>query len=182
MNAKERNRYIEHLMVQAQTKVRQECAAKQDARRNELEVKYNLEDRIAKIREEVFSIEAKLSEIAREFLVSEGIHPVDYWRTPLGITSLLGNMLSPQDFMINQFELFKTDKVLSSIQNFENDSIKQITATYNTVRENASSLSPASAEEYMRSLGFDIPEDEVKRAIMKPIDDRFLIVKGGEDK
>lgn len=176
MTRKEINRYIEAMMQEAQLKVKEQIDSEYESRKQNLMKKYDLENRVESIREDLFKVEGKINAIIKDFS-NDGVIKHDYWRTPIGLVVAASNMMNERDFYSHQFDS-DYDQVYQSLMKFKDESIKAVRSNYNTLRENTALMTPAKAEEYLIGLGFVLPSDDKQSNIMKPLDEKFLIAKG----
>ncbi len=176
MTRKEINRYIEAMMQEAQRKVKEQIDSEYEARKQILMKKYDLENRVESIREDLFKAEEKINAIIKD-LSNDGVMKNDYWRTPIGLVMAASNMMNERDFYLHQFDS-DYDQVYQSLMKFKDESIQAVRSNYNILRENTALMTPAKAEEYLISLGFVLPSQDESAAIMKPLNEKFLIAKG----
>ena len=87
----------------------------------------------------------------------------------------------PVDFITSNFE-YKNIDGYREIMKLEDKSVVEVKKTYETVIQNVTALKNVKqALEYVKELGFEVPEEAPKQAdLMVPVDARFLIVKGGK--
>ena len=176
MTRKEINRYIEAMMQEAQRKVKEDIQSEHEARKQNLMQKHDLKYRLDSIREDLLKVEEKINMIIKDFS-GDGIVKSDYWNTPIGLVRSATNQMNEKDFYAGQFNL-DGDKAYQSLMKFKDESIQAVRSNYNILRENTVLMTPAKAEEYLISLGFVLPSDDESAAIMKPLNEKFLIAKG----
>ncbi|SFN50590.1 hypothetical protein [Proteiniclasticum ruminis] len=176
MTRKEINKYIEAMMQEAQRNVKEHIESEHESRKQNLMNKYDLKNRVEDIREDLFKVEEKINAIIKDFS-NDGVIKHDYWRTPIGLVMAAANMMSSQDFYNNQFDPSKDD-AYRALEKFKEESLKSVRVNYSALRENTAFMPPIKAEEYLISLGFILPNDGESTAIMKPLNEKFLIAKG----
>ena len=176
MTRKEINRYIEAMMQEAQHKVKEDIQSEHEARKQNLMQKHYLKNRVEAIREDLFRVEEKINAIIKDFS-NDGIIKSDYWNTPIGHIKTAANMMNERGFYDNQFDLDR-DNAYQSLEKFKEESLRSVRSNYSTLRENTLLMTPAKAEEYLISLGFVLPSEDESTAIMKPLNEKFLIAKG----
>ena len=176
MTRKQINRYIESMMQEAQNKVKEHIELEHEARKRDLMQKHNLKNRVESIKEDLFKVEAKINSIIKDFS-NDGVIKDEYWRTPIGLVMAAANMMSDRNFYDNQFDP-DCDKQYQALEKFKEESLKSVRVNYITLRENTLLMTPAEAEKYLISLGFVLPSQDESAAIMKPLNEKFLIAKG----
>lgn len=85
------------------------------------------------------------------------------------------------DFITLNFS-YKNIEGYREIMTLEDKSVVEVKKTYDTVIRNVTALKNVKqALEYVKELGFEVPEEEKRKAdLMVPVDTRFLIAKGGK--
>lgn len=176
MTRKEINKYIEAMMQEAQRKVKEQIESEHEARKCGLMQKYDLENRVEAIGEDLLKVEEKINAIIKDF-ANDGIIESRYWNSPLGYIKTAANMMDERSFYDSQFDL-DSDRAYQSLEKFKEESLRSVRSNYSTLRENTLLMTPVKAEEYLISLGFVFPSEDESAAIMKPLNEKFLIAKG----
>jgi len=181
MNRSDINRYIDKLMSDAQIKVRADCQKQKDDRILELIEVYELKSYTDRTRRTLEPVIASMDALITKMASTDGLKIERNYRVPLTSLHQLIGQLSPAVFLDNQFDLNSSDVVLNQIRALEKKSLQEVKNSYFSLKQNTWQLTPKKAMAYLKELGFVLPEEDDFKGLLKPLDTRFLLVKGAKE-
>ena len=168
------NKYIEELKIEAVRKVRDDCEVKRSLRKQEIIDNTDMISKFDRIKRYLKKSHEDLKQLKTDTGSSAG-------QNGYGFIVRLEYLIS--DLTIDKFlhreDILDWDSQTKAITELEKQSIKAITENYDTLRENCKVYkNSVEAVEYLQTLGFTVPDYEAPKKLMKPLDTRFLIMKG----
>jgi len=168
------NKYIEELKIEAIRKVKDDCELARNDRKLKIVEKSNMTAELKKIQGDMENVILALKNLR---LTAGNKSSNRHWGI---INNMEGQLeyLNAEPFLSRE-EILERDPKTIAIFELEKQSIKAVTENYDTLRENCKVYkNSAEAVEYLQTLGFTVPDYEAPKKLMKPLDTRFLIMKG----
>jgi len=169
------NKYIEELKIEAIRKVKDDCELAREARKQEIVEQTNMTEELGKIKTD---LENSIHALKQLKVLAGCKADVGYGGGPINQIGYRVESLNVKSFLWQE-DILEKDPRTIAIAALEKQSVNAVLENYDTLRENCKVYkNSAETVEYLQTLGFIVPDFEAPKKLMKPLDTRFLIMKG----
>lgn len=169
------SKYIEELKIEAVQKVRNDCKIAKESRKQEIVDQSNMAEELRKIKAD---LENSIHALKQLKVLAGCKVDADYGGGPINQIGYRVESLNVDSFLWQEDVLEKDPRTIA-IATLEKQSVNAVVENYDTLRENCKIYkNTVEAVEYLQTLGFTVPDFEAPKKLMKPLDTRFLIMKG----